>query len=142
MRTNHLKLCCALASILAFPHLFAQEEESAPALLAHAMHLVDLYNWADAEQDFSKAEQIFRKSGDERNALYAQLGKTRSHIERDQRTLLQTSQHLAVELETNPLLQTDKQLRMFCLIVKGDLDTETDPRAMRREFAARVHDAK
>ena len=116
------------------PTLYAQDQESAPAALAHALHLADLYNWAGAEQDFSKAEQIFRKSGDERNALYAQLGRIRSRIERDQRTLLQTSQHLAAQLETNPLLQTDKQLRMFCLIVKGDLDTETDPRAMRRDW--------
>ena len=63
-------------------------------LLTHAVYLADLYNWADAETDFSTAEQMFRKAGDERNALYAHLGRIRAHIERDQRTLLQNSQEL------------------------------------------------
>jgi hypothetical protein len=37
-------------------------------------------------------------------------------------------------LEKNPLLQADKQLRLFCLIVKGDIDGEIDARAMREDW--------
>jgi len=38
------------------------------------------------------------------------------------------------ELAANPLLQSDKELRMFCLIVKGDFDGESDTPAMRRDW--------
>jgi tetratricopeptide (TPR) repeat protein len=41
---------------------------------------------------------------------------------------------LAQELGTNPILQFDKELRMFCLIVKGDFDGEIDVPAMRRDW--------
>jgi hypothetical protein len=41
---------------------------------------------------------------------------------------------LASELDNNPLLQTDKQLRLFCLIVKGDVDSEIDTGAMREDW--------
>src|SRR5262249_1272301 len=38
------------------------------------------------------------------------------------------------ELQNNPLLQTDKQLRLFCLTVKGDIDGELDAKPMRRDW--------
>jgi len=38
------------------------------------------------------------------------------------------------ELAANPLLQSDKELRMFCLIVKGDFDGESDTPAMRQDW--------
>src|SRR6267143_1682502 len=78
------------------------------ALLKHALHLADLYNWADAAPDFVKAEEKFLAAGDERNALYAKLGKIRSNIEREQRALPTMSAYLAGELDSNPLLQSDK----------------------------------
>ncbi len=127
-----IKIFVVLAAMTAM--VSAQDERSASDFLKRALHLADLYNWADAAQDFAAAERMFRASGDERNALYAHLGAIRSNIERDRRTLLQTSSDLASQLETNPLLQSDKELRMFCLVVKGDLDTETDPRAMRDDW--------
>src|SRR6202044_3795053 len=34
----------------------------------------------------------------------------------------------------DPLLQNDKELRMFCFIVKGDIDTETNTGAMRQDW--------
>jgi tetratricopeptide (TPR) repeat protein len=37
-------------------------------------------------------------------------------------------------LQDDPLLQNDKELRMFCFIVKGDIDTETNTGAMRRDW--------
>src|SRR6185312_7976591 len=44
------------------------------------------------------------------------------------------SADLARQLETNAFLESDKQLRMFCLIVKGDIDEEIDVRTGRRDW--------
>ena len=56
-------------------------------------------------------------------------------------TLSATSKHfrwsprsLQNALDDDPLLQNDKELRMFCLIVKGDIDTETNTGAMRQDW--------
>jgi CHAT domain-containing protein len=73
-------------------------------------------------------------AGDQRNALYAKLGLIRSNIEREQQTLPAVAAHLAEALEDDPLLQNDKELRMFCLIVKGDIDTETTTGTMRQDW--------
>src|SRR5262249_34577491 len=43
---------------------------------------------------------------------------------------------LAIDLADNPLLQSDKGLRMFAFIVKGDIDTETNTGAMRNDWQA------
>ena len=107
-------------------------QPSATDALQRALHFADLYNWTDAAEEFSEAEKLFLAAGDQRNALFARLGKIRSTAE--QRNLPSTSAELGTELDTNPILQTDKQLRMFCLIVKGDLDEELDPRTMRKDF--------
>src|SRR5262249_6859503 len=83
---------------------------------------------------FTEAEQLFVAAGDQRNALFAKLGRIRSNIERDQHTLPSVSAQLGEALDDDPLLQNDKQLRMFCLIVKGDIDTETNTGAMRQDW--------
>ena len=44
------------------------------------------------------------------------------------------SAQLGDALDDDPLLQNDKELRMFCLIVKGDIDTETNTGAMRQDW--------
>ena len=110
------------------------QQPQAKELLARALHLADLYNWADAAPAFTEAEQLFLAAGDQRNALYSKLGRIRSNIERDQQTLPMVSAQLAESLEDDPLLQHDKELRMFCLIVKGDIDTETNTGAMRQDW--------
>jgi hypothetical protein len=137
----------ALVLTAALLSLHAQQTQlSASNVLQHALHLADLYNWADAATEFGEAEKMFLAAGDQRNALYAKLGGIRSNIE--QRKLPVTSAELAAELETNPLLQTDKPLRMFCLIVKGDIDGEIDSGAMRQDWeqvqalASELGDAK
>ena len=110
------------------------QQVQARELLARALHLADLYNWADAAPAFTEAEQLFVAAGDQRNGLYAKLGRIRSNIERDQQTLPNVSAQLAEALDDDPLLQNDKQLRMFCLIVRGDIDTETNTGAMRQDW--------
>lgn len=101
-------------------------------LLNHALYLADLYNWADAAREFDQAERLFTAAGDRRNALYARLGKIRGTIE--QYNLPLTSAQLATDLQSNPILARDKQLRLFCLVIKGDIDQEIDSRAARRDW--------
>jgi CHAT domain-containing protein len=103
-------------------------------LLKQALHYGDLYNWADAAPMFTEAEQLYSARGDKRNALYAHLGRIRSTME--QLTLPEVSQELGTELDKNPLLQSDKQLRLFCLMVLGDIDGEIDAAPMRRDWEA------
>jgi CHAT domain-containing protein len=110
----------------------AAQSQSAAARMQHALRLADLYNWVDAGPDFAEAERLFQAAGDRRNALYARLGLIRSTSE--QHPLPETSAQLAKDLESNPILQADKELRMFCLIVKGDIDGELDSRAMRDDW--------
>lgn len=126
--------CATLFAVVGafLPSAAQQAQPPASDLLQRAVHFADLYNWADAAPDFAAAEKIFAAAADERNALYARLGNIRSTIE--QRVLPETSAQLAAELDSNPLLQTDKQLRMFCLIVKGDIDGELQSREMRQDW--------
>ncbi len=123
--TAFLILCSSFA--------YAQQPR-AKDLLARALHLADLYNWADAAPTFAEAELLFNESGDPRNALYAKLGRIRSDVERRRQALPEVAAQLAEDLDDNPLLQNDKELRMFCLIVKGDIDTEIDTGAMKRDW--------
>lgn len=106
--------------------------EDPDAALKHAAHLADLYNWADAAPFFERAEELYKARGDSRNALYAHLGKIRSTME--QLALPEVAEELRGELESEPLLQSDKELRLFCLIVKGDIDGEIDATPMRRDW--------
>src|SRR5271168_2457412 len=115
-RTVLLVLCSSIVAV---------QEPQAKELLDRALHLADLYNWADAAPLFAEAEQRFDNAGDQRNALYARLGHIRSNIERNQQALPVVAAQLADALEDDLLLQNDKELRMFCFIVKGDLETET-----------------
>ncbi len=126
--------CFAVVLLLGhgLPLLAQNVQRPAADVLQQALHLADLYNWSDPAEDFGEAEKLFLAAGDQRNALYARLGKIRSSAE--QRALPELSVQLAEELDTNTLLQTDKPLRMFCLIVKGDIDGEIDSRAMRQDW--------
>ena len=123
-------LCAALC-----PSAKAQIPSDDPdVLLKQALHYGDLYNWADAAPMFTEAEQLYSARGDNRNALYAHLGRIRSTME--QLTLPEVSEELRAELDKNPLLQSDKQLRFFCLMVLGDIDGEIDAAPMRRAWEA------
>src|SRR5512132_3123061 len=88
--TSGAALLIACASLL-----HGQQPPQAKELLARALHLADLYNWADAAPAFTQAEELFTAAGDRRNALYAKLGRIRSNIERDQQTLPMVSAQLA-----------------------------------------------
>ena len=126
---NHVAVTVVLGSI----SLNAQPvQPSAAEHLQRALRLAELNNWIGAENDFTEAERIFTAVGDLRNALYARLGEIRATG--GGRSLDATSAQLARELEDNPLLQNDRELRMFCLAKKGDIDGEIDSYAMRLDW--------
>jgi CHAT domain-containing protein/tetratricopeptide (TPR) repeat protein len=109
---------------------FAQETPQ--TLLDRALRLGDKYSWADSRDLFFKAEDGFR-SYDQRNALYAKIGRLRSTMEE------QSLPALSAELDallTDPLVANDPQLRLFCLIVKGDVDGELDATSAKRDWMA------
>jgi len=119
-------------AVAAAPLIAGQKDQSAADLLNHALHLADLYNWAAAGPEFSQAERMFTDAGDQRNALYAKLGRLRSTAEQGNVQVI--SSQLETELATNPLLLQDKQLRMFAFIVKGDVDGEINSSAMGHDW--------
>jgi len=138
------RMPCILPSIVvllvATSSLVVLADDTADALLRRGLYLSDLYNWRAARPYFIKAQNMFEAAGDKRNALYAQLGAIRAGA--DPAPIPELSYRLDQELTTNPLLQSDKELRMFCLVVKGDFDGESDTPAMRRdwtEVAALAH---
>ena len=108
--------------------------DAARDALDKARQLGDLYNWADAAPFFIEAERLYTDQGNPRDALYSKLGRIRSTME--QVSLPETSAWLAQELDSNPLLQNDKELRLFCLIIKGDIDGELTAGPMRRDWEA------
>src|SRR5437879_3593043 len=116
---------------------FAQAQTTADdpdALMNKALQLGDLYTWADAAPLFTQAEQLYAARSDNRNALHAHLGRIRSTME--QLSLPGVSEELGAALDKNPLLQSDKELRLFCLMVLGDIDGEIDAAPMRRDWEA------
>src|ERR1017187_2881600 len=105
-------LICATACIGAHGQTTTDDPDQ---LLKQALRFADMYNWSDAAPLFARAEQIYNSRGDARNTLYAHLGRLRSTME--QLSLPQTSEELGAELENNPLLKSDDDLRLFCLTV-------------------------
>ena len=110
----------------------ASTNNEAGTPLQRALEFADLYNWHASRPYFIEAQQLFETAGDNRNALYAHFGAIRAGA--DPAPITELSYSLAQELATNPILQSDKELRMFCLIVKGDFDGEIDVPAMRRDW--------
>jgi tetratricopeptide (TPR) repeat protein len=112
---------------------WAAAQETPQALLDRALRFSDKYNWVDAKDLFASAEEGFRANGDPRNALYARIGRLRSTMEEA------SLPALSLQLErilADPLLVDDAQLRLFALIVKGDVDGELDPDAAMRDWTA------
>jgi len=131
---RRVEICIFLCGV-AWTFAQAQTATDDPdVLLKKALHLGDLYNWADAAPLFTEAEQLYATRGDGRTELYAHCGRIRSTME--QLSLPEVSQELGAELDKNPLLQSDKELRLFCLMVLGDIDGEIDAAPMRRDWEA------
>jgi len=120
-------LICLLVTAIS-----ALSEDSPEATLQRGLYLSDLYNWTAARPYLIQAQQLFEASGDQKKALYAQLAAIRAGVEPI--PLPERSYNLAQELEISPILQSDPELRMYCLAVKGEIDGEIDNAAMRRDW--------
>src|SRR5260370_15242815 len=57
-------------------------------------------------------------------------------------SLPDVAEQLGAELDKNPPLQADNELRLFCLMVRGDIDGEIDAVPMRRDWEAALKVAK
>ncbi len=92
-------------------------------LLKDADRLAWLKNWTRAEPLFREAEAGFRKRNDQRDALYAHIGRLRGEL--PHLALLNVSRQLEDDLSL-PMVQADARLELRCLTVKGDVDMDVD----------------
>lgn len=102
----------------------AQAAPEATKLLQEAERLAWLRAWSAAEPRFVQAQALFAASGDERNALYAEVSAFRGALPR--MSLPQASARLSGYLE-HPLVQRDDRLRLRVLVIKGETDEDLDP---------------
>src|SRR3989441_10187700 len=112
-QSSNLVLVLTLFIQSGSPALPAQDNPV--VVLQEADRLAWLKNWTRAEPLFTRAEQLFLDRGDQRNALYATVGKLRGQLSR--LPIEQTSNQLETLLE-NPLVKNDPQLRLRILTVK------------------------
>ena len=98
-------------------------------LLTEANRLAWLFNWPKAEPLFTRAEQLFRESGDARNEIYARVGRIRAQSET--MSFVDVSEMLRQQLEI-PVVRSDPRLRLWCLAAKGYTDLEINPPSAKR----------
>jgi CHAT domain-containing protein len=108
-----------------------QQSTDPQALLGIADHFYWLNNGPAAAPLYARAEKLFSERGDARKELYAKVGRLRSEAET--MSFVDLSRFLNEELQ-NPIVQTDKRLRLWCLIAKGYTDIEIDYRATKRDW--------
>jgi CHAT domain-containing protein len=122
-------LTCAA---LALP-LLARPADTAQEHLDRARRLANAYNWVDAGPEFAAAERLAALEHNEKAAFEARLGRLRTTLDRGA-AIPQLIVQLKDDLETRPELKIDPRLRMFCLRVKGDFDSEAEHAAMARDW--------
>ena len=97
-----------------------------PEVLAEASRLAFGQNWQAAAPLFREAEASFAAQNDQRNVLYAHIGRLLGEIE--SQSLPEVSEYLAGIL-TSPVTESDLRLRLFCLVAKGDINFQIDPKS-------------
>src|SRR6266852_1316766 len=100
-------------------------------LLAEANRLSWLFNWPKADPLYNHAEQLFKKSGDTRNEIYARVGRIRAQAET--MSWVDVSEMLGKQLEI-PFVKSDQRLRLWCLAAKGYTDLEINPISAKRAW--------
>jgi CHAT domain-containing protein/tetratricopeptide (TPR) repeat protein len=122
--------------ILALALLLPYAQQNAPdpeQLLQQADRLAWMKNWSRAEPLYAQAEGLFEARGDSRNALYAAVNKLRGELPR--LPVPEVSQRLAEYLD-EPIVQHDDRLRLRCLVIKGETDTDLDPAVAEQSWRA------
>src|SRR6202790_327879 len=108
-----------------------QQSTDPQALLGIADHFYWLNNGPAAGPLYARAEKLFSERGDARSELYAKVGRLRSEAET--MSFVDLSRFLNEQLQ-NPIVQSDKKLRLWCLIAKGYTDIEIDYRSSKRDW--------
>src|SRR5216684_617683 len=109
----------------------AQQLADPQILLAAADRFYFLNNGPAAAPLYARAEKLYSKRGDARNELHAKVGRLRS--EGETMSFVDLSRLLYEQLQ-NPVVQTNKELRLWCLIAKGYTDIEIDYRVTKRDW--------
>jgi len=120
-----------LALVLLLPHTAAQNVPDPDQLLQQADRLAWMKNWSRAEPLYSEAERLFEARGDRRDALYAAVNKLRADL--PHLPVPTVSQRLTEYLD-DPIVQKDDRLRLRCLVIKGETDTDLDPALAERSW--------
>src|SRR5215469_9680706 len=92
-----------LLGTLACGYGFAQ---TTAELVVRADRLADQGNWFRAAPLYAEAESVFHLNGDQRDELYAKLGRLRGDVEKG--SYRATRSEVVRELQ-NPLVQSDSQ---------------------------------
>jgi CHAT domain-containing protein len=93
-------------------------------LLAEANHFSWVWNGPRAEPLYARAEEMFKKSGDKRDEIYAHVGELRARSETMSYT--DVSEMIGREL-TDPVVKSHPRLKLWCLAQKGYTDIEISP---------------
>ena len=136
-REAGIRAVFAVGLLLIWPlWAWSQEQAVRASLLSESLRrgleLADAYNWSDAGPYFAEAEKEALGRSDQRSALYARIGLIRSNME--QRVLAETALLLANELRENAILQSDPEIRIFTLQIKGDIDFEIDAALAKQDW--------
>ena len=121
----YVLLVCFAASVA------AQADSKGVKLLSRADQLAWRGNWPKAGPLYAQAEEEFNQVGDSKNALKATLGRIRSRMQNAPSTTL--TEELDREL-TNPVLDTDPQLKIRAMAYKGDIAHQCDLWAAREAW--------
>ena len=119
-----MRSCLAVLAVALLLPYSPQDTPDPEKTLQDADRLAWVKNWTRAEPLYADAERVFTERGDQRNALYAAVNKLRAEL--PGRSVPEVSQRLAEYLE-NPIVQGDDRLRLRCLVIKGETDTDLDP---------------
>ncbi len=129
--TRHYRSVSGNAASSPLDSAALQQSTDPQALLSSADHFYWLNNGPAATPLYARAEKLFSERGDARNELYAKVGRLRSEAET--MSFVDLSRFLNEQLQ-NPIVRTDKRLRLWCLIAKGYTDIEIDYRATKRDW--------
>jgi len=114
--------------------------QSATSFLQAANRLSFLDNWDAAGPLYVMAEHLYKAEGDLRNEIYARVGRIRAQAAAY--TWEEVSQSLDEQLRI-PVVQADKELRLWCLATKGYVDLDLDIASAKRSWteALQIADA-
>src|ERR1700736_861759 len=137
--TRHYRTVSGNAASSPVDSAALQQSTDPQALLSSADHFYFLNNGPAAAPLYARAEKLFSERGDARNEFHAKVGRLRSDGET--MSFVALSKLLNEQLQ-NPIVQTDKKLRLWCLIAKGYTDIEIDYRATKRDWVEAQEIAK